>query len=106
MREKDHRRGCEFSQQTRQVVRKRARGRCEWPTGCNNRHDRTFDHITPCALGRLLGMEPKILKSVENCQMICAVHNDEKTRFMERYFIAQREYQILGGMISLAPLSA
>lgn len=96
-----HREKAEFSRYTREVVFKRSGGRCEWPDPpCYNPHDRSLDHITPCYLGRLLGMEPKTLKSIDNAQVLCTEHNEYKTKFLERYFILQREYQLLGGKVT------
>jgi hypothetical protein len=89
MSERQHRRGAEFSRLTRQMALKRARGRCEYPQGCDRPHDGTLDHLTGCMLGRLLGMERTVLKSLDNAQFLCSYHNRLKTD-QENYYIRLR----------------
>ena len=95
----EHRRGAEFSPEVRRRVFARARGKCMHPEGCTNPHNGTVDHITGPMLGRLLGMDKKTLKSVDNAQTLCIAHDEFKTRYEERYFILQREWQLLGGEV-------
>lgn len=88
MSERAHRRGAEFSRATRQIALQRAGGRCEYPLGCERPHDGTLDHLTGCMLGQLLGMERRIIRSLENAQFLCSYHNRLKTE-EENYYIAQ-----------------
>lgn len=87
---KNHRKGCEFSEWTKFLVRQRADGLCECPNHfpCPNFNNDRPDHVTGIFIGRLLGMDKETIKSEDNCQLLCDPCEDEKYR-QERYFQRQ-----------------
>jgi hypothetical protein len=81
--ERVHRRGAEFSKPTRTQVYEAARGRCMHPDGCDMPHNGRLDHITSCLIGWHLGMSPASLRHVDNAQILCELHDAEKTYVLE-----------------------
>jgi hypothetical protein len=96
--QREHRRGCEFSDDVRRKVKKRARRECEWPQGCPHPNNGRIDHITPCILGQMLGMDRSTLRSIDNAQMLCEDHDLYK-KLLERDFVKQRDKQMRGEVI-------
>lgn len=90
---REHRRHCEFPFSVKEAVRARANGLCEYPEGCDDYNDGTIDHFTGCLLGKLLGMDPAVIRSLDNAQTLCARHNFIKTEEENRYIDVLRAKQ-------------
>ena len=81
----EHRRGYEFSEFTRQMALKRAKGKCEaldLVAGriqrCLSPHDGTVDHIFGIKLSQVLGADRFWIRSLANAQCLCDVHQQVK----------------------------
>lgn len=67
----NERAGFEFSQEVKWIARRRARGVCQDPLGCSNPNNGRVDHLTSVKIGRLIGMDRKVIRSLANAQMLC-----------------------------------
>lgn len=86
-----YRSGYEFSGRVKQLARERAQGMCEHPEGCPHQNNNTVDHLTAICIGRRLGMERGILRSLDNAQMLCDEHDREK-QIEERWIKQQLDF--------------
>lgn len=64
--------GYEFSSRTKQVARERAGNRCEARFAPYCTTDTSVDHITSISVARRLGMNPDVVRSRSNAQIICS----------------------------------
>ena len=75
MERRGNRAGYEFSHEQKEAVRRRANGKCEFPSGCNFPNNARVGHLTGVGDGRARGVARESITHIDNALVQCEKHD-------------------------------